>query len=247
MGDPSSSHCGYQNSFFDIDPSLIDLSNFSRYDADDIPANTSSIVPANRVDGHPINELISSDGENTWQGVQHDVYFDQSSTYFEGDEILNPISIDASFSEWLDLSVIDAGFSLPEMNRSPNAILQHCGLGSLEPGCEDLSTPNILFPTPANRIYPPQPIYSKRQNIHHNSDVLKVVEIQGVQSPSRPIPKFDDLTYNFNINPKPPLSKRQRSAFTRAGKEKVRLVRDWGACVFCRSRKVSVSDASPCS
>jgi hypothetical protein len=58
--------------------------------------------------------------------------------------------------------------------------------------------------------------------------------------PSRPTLTFDDHIVNFDLNSKPPSSKRKRNSFTRAEREKVRLVRDWGACVFCRSRKVSV-------
>jgi hypothetical protein len=93
----------------------------------------------------------------------------------------------------------------------------------------------------------PQPSHPKVQACdeeHEDSELLTTVDIIDHQAnlpPSHPIPAFGDLIVNFDLNPRPPPSKRKRSSFTRAGKEKVRLVRDSGACIFCRSRKVSVS------
>lgn len=85
----------------------------------------------------------------------------------------------------------------------------------------------------------------KSQESDEDYEPLTAVNIDNLNLlPSRPTPTFNDLIVNFDLNPKPPPSKRKRSSFTRAGKEKVRLVRDWGACTFCRSRKVSVGDNS---
>jgi hypothetical protein len=85
--------------------------------------------------------------------------------------------------------------------------------------------------------------HPKSQTTDEEHERLTKVNVDNLNMPSsRPTPTFKDLIVNFDLNPKPPPSKRKRSSFTRAGKEKVRLVRDWGACTFCRSRKVSVSD-----
>jgi hypothetical protein len=90
--------------------------------------------------------------------------------------------------------------------------------------------------------------HPKSQTTDEEHERLTRVNVDNLNIPaSRPTPTFNDLIVNFDLNPKPPLSKRKRSSFTRAGKEKVRLVRDWGACTFCRSRKVSVGDISSVS
>ncbi len=48
----------------------------------------------------------------------------------------------------------------------------------------------------------------------------------------------------FDANLGPPLPKRRRRAFTEDAKTKVKKVRDIGACVFCRARKVPVSSST---
>jgi hypothetical protein len=92
------------------------------------------------------------------------------------------------------------------------------------------------FPTPLTT-----PNHRESQAIDNHELLMSIdVETSRDIESLRPVPVFDDLIVNFDLNTKPPPSKRKRSSFTRAGKEKVRLVRDWGACTFCRSRKVSV-------
>jgi hypothetical protein len=91
------------------------------------------------------------------------------------------------------------------------------------------------------------PQYSRDQELVSDGELPATVNINSPQvnpRSSRPVPTLDDLIGNFDLNPKPQPSKRKRSSFDMAGKEKVRLVRDRGACVICRSRKVSVSDCS---
>ncbi|KAE9374660.1 hypothetical protein N431DRAFT_372459 [Stipitochalara longipes BDJ] len=86
------------------------------------------------------------------------------------------------------------------------------------------------------------------QDSQDNQELLRSIDIDSCPdlASSRPVPIFNDLIVNFDLNPKPPPSKRKRSSFTRAGKEKVSLVREWGACTFCRSRKVSCSATEVC-
>lgn len=55
-----------------------------------------------------------------------------------------------------------------------------------------------------------------------------------------PLP-LNDLMSKFDSNPGVPLPKRRRRPFTEDAKTKVKRVRDIGACVFCRARKVPVS------
>jgi hypothetical protein len=115
----------------------------------------------------------------------------------------------------------------------------------------DMSDPNLYIRPDVLALISPyrsplsQPNHPKNRTTDEDHELLTTVDIadnlQVNPPPSRPIPAFDDLIVNFDLNPRPPPSKRKRSSFTRAGKEKVRLVRDSGACVFCRSRKVSVS------
>ena len=106
--------------------------------------------------------------------------------------------------------------------------------------------PEVLALPSSYRSPLAQPRHPEGQTTDDDHELLTAIDIIGSppsnQSPSHPIPAFDDLIVNFDLNPRPPPIKRKRSSFTRAGKEKVRLVRDSGACVFCRLRKVSVSD-----
>lgn len=55
-----------------------------------------------------------------------------------------------------------------------------------------------------------------------------------------PLP-LNDLISKFDSNPGASPPKRKRRCFTADGKTKVKGVRETGACVFCRARKVSVS------
>jgi hypothetical protein len=90
-----------------------------------------------------------------------------------------------------------------------------------------------------------QPQHPRDPAFTSDRDLLITVNINSSQANLRsPLPTLDDLILDFELNPKPPPSKRKRSSFDTAGKEKVRLVRDCGACVICRSRKISVSDFS---
>lgn len=95
-----------------------------------------------------------------------------------------------------------------------------------------------------------QPRHPENQSTDEDDELLTSIDIIGSPSsnlpPSHPIPAFDDLIFTFNLNPRPPQTKRKRSSFTRAGKEKLRLVRDSGACVLCRLRKVSCSAKEVC-
>jgi hypothetical protein len=105
--------------------------------------------------------------------------------------------------------------------------------------------PDLLALTSTFENCQSQSQYRRNQAIITDEDLLTTVDINNHQADirsSRPVPTLDDLIVNLDFNPKPPSSKRKRSSFTPAGKEKVRLVRDWGACLFCRSRKVSVSN-----
>jgi hypothetical protein len=103
--------------------------------------------------------------------------------------------------------------------------------------------PEVLTLHSSYRLPSSLPSHPKRRTTDKEHERLTRVNVDNLNVPaSRPTPTFNDLIVNFDLNPKPPLSKRKRSSFTRAGKEKVRLVRDWGACTFCRSRKVSVGD-----
>jgi hypothetical protein len=54
-------------------------------------------------------------------------------------------------------------------------------------------------------------------------------------------PTLADHIITFNLKPPSSPLKRKRSAFSLEGKKKVRSVRQNGACVSCRARKVSVS------
>lgn len=104
--------------------------------------------------------------------------------------------------------------------------------------------PADLALSPFDR-HPSQRQHPRDQAFTSDGDLLITVNINSSQANLRsPLPTLDDLILNFDLNPKPPPSKRKRSSFDTAGKEKVRLVRDWGACVICRSRKISVSDCS---
>jgi hypothetical protein len=114
--------------------------------------------------------------------------------------------------------------------------------------------PEVLALSPSYHSPLAQPRHPEDRKTDEDRELLTAIHI--IRSPlsslppSHPIPAFDDLIVNFDLNPRPPPTKRKRSSFTRAGKEKVRLVRDSGACVFCRSRKVSVGDLLryfPCS
>jgi hypothetical protein len=105
--------------------------------------------------------------------------------------------------------------------------------------------PDLLLLTPPYESPSPQSQHPQNQAAVNGEELLTTIDIDYSQvdvMSSRPMPTLDELTVNLDFNPKPSTSKRKRSSFTTAGKEKVRLVRDWGACVFCRSRKVSVSN-----
>jgi hypothetical protein len=59
-------------------------------------------------------------------------------------------------------------------------------------------------------------------------------------SPCSYQPKLDDLIGNFDSNPEPVSRKTKRMKFTPEGAEKVRSVRNKGACVACHYRKTPV-------
>jgi hypothetical protein len=110
--------------------------------------------------------------------------------------------------------------------------------------------PEVLALPSSYRSPLAQPRHPEGQITDEDHELLTAIDIIGSPPsnlpPFHPIPAFDDLIVNFDLNPRPPPTKRKRSSFTRAGKEKVRLVRDSGACVFCRLRKVSVGDLLHC-
>jgi len=104
--------------------------------------------------------------------------------------------------------------------------------------------PEVLTLTPSCQTPLSPPNDQDSQATDHHHELITSINIDTCQdlTSSRPVPIFNDLIFNFDLKAKPAPSKRKRSSFTKAGKEKVSLVRDWGACIFCRSRKVSVSD-----
>ncbi len=110
--------------------------------------------------------------------------------------------------------------------------------------------PEVLALSPSYHSPLAQPRHPEGQTTDEDHELLTAIDIIGNSPsnlpPSHSIPAFDDLIVNFDLNPRPPPTKRKRSSFTEAGKEKVRLVRDSGACLFCRSRKVSVGDLLLC-
>ncbi|KAN0103208.1 hypothetical protein V8E51_011521 [Hyaloscypha variabilis] len=115
-------------------------------------------------------------------------------------------------------------------------------------GASDLCIQPEVLTLPATFQTPlTTPNHRESQAIDNHELLMNIdVDTSRDLESSRPVPVFDDLIVNFDLNTKPPPSKRKRSSFTRVGKEKVRLVRDWGACTFCRSRKVSCSATEVC-
>jgi hypothetical protein len=55
-------------------------------------------------------------------------------------------------------------------------------------------------------------------------------------------PTMEELTINFETNPEVRIAKGKRKAFGPEEREKVKKVRENGACFSCRARKVSVSN-----
>lgn len=78
-----------------------------------------------------------------------------------------------------------------------------------------------------------------------NISLEKLNEVSEEQCSPPTLPAQEDLMANFNIRPQPPPQKRTRKSFTKDGKKKVQLVRKIGACLCCRSRKLSVSGIYP--
>ncbi|KAF4636466.1 hypothetical protein G7Y89_g1611 [Cudoniella acicularis] len=60
------------------------------------------------------------------------------------------------------------------------------------------------------------------------------------------MPKLHELLCTFDTNPDSGPRKRKRSAFSLDGRKKVRKVRESGACVSCRLRKISCSENGIC-
>ncbi|KAF8859636.1 hypothetical protein BDZ45DRAFT_782306 [Acephala macrosclerotiorum] len=64
--------------------------------------------------------------------------------------------------------------------------------------------------------------------------------------PAAPPLPLNDLMSKFDSNPGALVQKRRRRRFTEDGKTKVKNVRETGACVFCRARKVSCTPKGAC-
>jgi hypothetical protein len=85
------------------------------------------------------------------------------------------------------------------------------------------------------------------QNFERSSNIGTVQGLRSTLNP-RPPPREPtrqgDLMGNFETNPEPQSRKRKRKAFDPERKKKVKEVRDSGACVTCRAKKIPVSHSS---
>jgi hypothetical protein len=270
VGDPFPAHNSSELGFLDLDSNLIDLSSFFEDPITKISPTTTRDVTTVQADGLLTNDFMPSGDETSWLGVPQDIWFQASDTCrqngadvsFEKWPELSAVNACCLFPEtnpFPNATLRGCGLEPPESCRvdsirditCQHPLDEYNHIDNLDSTyyTEDsiytrFMIPDIVAPNPAHRMSSPQPEHSKSQTTDYEHDILKAVDIDGLQAPFRPTPKFGDLINSFDLNPKPPPSKRKRSSFTRAGKEKVRLVRDWGACVFCRSRKVSVSGPS---